>query len=292
MNAPPLVRIGELARRAGVPPATLRAWERRYRIVEPTRTEAGYRLYSEDDERRLKAMIDLITGGAAPAEAAHRVLDSERSIAGRSGTNSGSDLSLLRTQLSQSLARFDEAGAQRAIDRAVDAYSTETLITDLLLPVLRDTGELWSEGKLSVGQEHFASNLIRTRLLGLGRGWGSGIGPLILLACPPGEDHDLGLVCFGLILNGRGCRIAFLGADTPLATIAGTAEQIGPRLVVLPVTIKESADALAAGGPLELPTPIAIAGAAATPALAERIGARLLPADVIAAAREVAATVR
>ena len=87
----PAVRIGELARRAGIPPATLRAWERRYGIVTPHRTEAGYRLYSSADERRLRSMVRLITEGLAPAEAAREALrtaDSRRPSRRRSATGS------------------------------------------------------------------------------------------------------------------------------------------------------------------------------------------------------------
>ena len=82
-------------------------------------------------------------------------------------------------------------------------------------------------GDASIAQEHFASALLRGRLLGLARGWGTGSGPLGLLACFPGDQHDLGLLCFGLALRGQGWRITFLGPDTPLATIT-----CSPRLFV------------------------------------------------------------
>ena len=86
---------------------------------------------------------------------------------------------------------------------------------------------------MTVAQEHFASSVLRGRLLSLGRGWGRGAGPHALLAAPPGELHDLGLVVFGLALRDRGWRVTFLGADTPIDTIADTARRTRPDLVVL-----------------------------------------------------------
>jgi MerR family transcriptional regulator, light-induced transcriptional regulator len=287
------LRIGELARRAGLPPATLRSWERRYGIVEPQRTDSGYRLYSARDERRLKAMVELIAGGLAPAEAAERVL-SDRSEprseppAGATSTTPAVAAEALRAELLDCLRRYDETGAHRAIDRAVDAYSTEALLVELIMPVLGRTGKLWRDGEITVGQEHFVSNVLRGRVLAMARGWGGGVGPAALLACPDGEEHDLGLIAFGLLLRQRGWRITFLGADTPLATIIDVAATLAPRLVVLSLTGPDVAESLGAEGPIELVAPLLIGGAAASQDLADRVGARALPEDVAAAAEIVA----
>ena len=81
---------------------------------------------------------------------------------------------------------------------------------------------------MSVAEEHFATNVVRGRLLGLARNWSSGGGPVAVLACPPGELHDLGLICFGLLLRERGWRIAYLGPDTPIETVADIASPSAP----------------------------------------------------------------
>ena len=114
---------------------------------------------------------------------------------------------------------FDEA-PRKALDSVLAEFSTETVLTDLVLPYLHELGERWASGEASVGQEHFASQLIRGRLLGLARGWDRGAGPRALLACAPGEQHDLGLIAFGVALRARGWRITYLGQDTPLETLA------------------------------------------------------------------------
>jgi DNA-binding transcriptional MerR regulator len=286
----PVLRIGELARRAGIPPATLRAWERRYGIVTPTRTEAGYRLYGERDEQRIKQMVELITRGIAPAEAASRVLADDRagdSDANGQASQQAVDSETLRARLLEQLIDYDEAGAHATIDRAIAAYGLEALLTELILPVVRRMGELWVEEEVTIGQEHFASHLIRGRVMPLARGWGSGDGPLALLACPAGEEHDLALAAFGLLLRERGWRVAFLGADTPAETLREAVGRLGPEIVVLAVT--DPATAAALESELSLGAPLAIAGGAADPALAERLGARYLPGDLVTAADDLAA---
>lgn len=297
-NPAPLIRIGELARRAGIPAATLRVWERRYGIVEPQRTEAGYRLYSAEDERRLGAMVELISSGVAPAEAAQQVTAAARAGAGgepfvkRSG-DGAAPVGAVREELIAALHSFDQAGAHRALDRGIAAYSIEALIGEVVIPVLRETGRLWSEaeareGAVSVGQEHFASSLLRGRLLALARDWGAGDGPPALLACPPGEQHDLGLICLGLLLRQGGWRITMLGCDTPLETVAAAAERTDPELIVLAVNSGAAAAALSEAGPLELGAPALIGGAAATADLAAALGAELLGGDIVAIAGQIA----
>ncbi len=98
------------------------------------------------------------------------------------------------------------------------------LLRDIVLPTLTELGQGWEQSSLGISQEHFGSNLIRGRLLALSRLWGRGAGPLALLACPPGEAHDLSLLAFGLLLRSYGWRILFLGADTPVTTLVDTAQ--------------------------------------------------------------------
>ena len=114
-------------------------------------------------------------------------------------------------------------GAEAVLDRVLGRYTLETVLVSVVLPYLRDLGERWARGEASVVQEHFASNLLRGRLFALARGWERGTGPAALLACAPGEQHDLPLIMFGLALRAQGWRVIFLGADTPLASIAEAA---------------------------------------------------------------------
>jgi DNA-binding transcriptional MerR regulator len=277
------LRIGEVARRAGVSTAALRAWERRYGLLEPTRTEAGYRLYSPDDIARVQAMQAHLADGLSAAEAAGLArTGAPSSSIPRPGGHAA--------ELWASLDTFDDARAQLAFDRLIGELSVETVLREAVLPYLRMLGERWSVGDASVAQEHFASTLLRERLLALARGWDGGVGPRAILACPPGERHDLGLVVLGLALRGRGWRVTFLGADTPIDTLAAASAQLKPQVIVLAAVasdgLNEVADGLAA---LARDHSVFLAGGGASGELAERIGARLLETGPLEAAAEVGA---
>ena len=298
------LRIGELSRRVGVTPERLRAWERRYGLLEPTRTEGGFRLYSEADVRRVESMCRLLDRGLAAAEAASiaraKGADGpERSPAGAkedgqgapggSGSPSAAGPGPWTGRLSQALDRYDEADAHAAFDDALAALSPDTVLRDLLA-YLADLGQRWADGEVSVSQEHFASHLLRGRLLGLARGWGVGAGPVALLACPPGEQHDLPLIIFGLALRGRGWRIALMGADTPLDTLDAAAAELEPDLLVLASISAERFEAVRDDvAELAGRWPVALAGRGAPAAIAGRTSARHLHSDPVTAAAEVSA---
>jgi MerR family transcriptional regulator, light-induced transcriptional regulator len=278
------VRIGELARRAGVSTELLRAWERRYGLLEPIRTAAGYRLYSADDEARVHSMRAHLAQGLSAAEAARLARETPAIAASNSAAAD------LAGALWSALDNFDDAGAQTAFDRLVAALSMEAVAETAILPYLRMLGERWRDGDASVAQEHFASGLLRGRLLGLARGWDRGAGPRALLACAPGEQHDLGLIILGLALRDRGWRVTFLGPDTPIETLAATADQLAPDVVVLSALTREPlAAAVTAIGQMAASRPVLVAGPGADVELAERSSARLLAGSPIEAANEMSA---
>jgi len=286
----PLIRIGELARRAGIPATTLRAWERRYGVVEPQRGSSGYRLYTAADERRLRSMVALIEQGLAPAEAAARVIAAAAATDGGIVAPTAAPAPAFRAELLEALLEFDDDAADRIMDRSLAVLSPEAFVREVALPILRRLGDAWSKGELTVGQEHFASNLLRGRMLGLARGWGGGEGRLALLACPPGELHDLGLVGFGVALRGLGWRVTFLGADTPIDTITACAEETEPDAVVLCALDGEHFEAV--GDELAVlarRSQLLLAGAGASGELAGRLGAMVLTEDPVAAAASLGA---
>jgi DNA-binding transcriptional MerR regulator len=219
-------RIGELSRRSGVTPDLLRAWERRYGLLSPSRSAGGLRLYSEEDVLRVRAMQSQLAAGRAAAEAAAVAITGQAESPANDATQG-------RRELAAALRDFDEARAHAALDALISRFSLDAVLADVIVPYLRELGEQWERGEISVAQEHFASALLRGRLLGLGRGWGQGHGPTALLACAPGEQHDLGLIVFGLALRSRGWRIVYLGADTPLESLAAAARSSRPDRVVI-----------------------------------------------------------
>lgn len=259
----------------------LRAWERRYGLLTPVRSSGGYRLYSTDDLQRVGRMRQGIESGLSAAEAARLAL------AAPPVEMSGDDGTLFEggvIRLIAAIRDFDEAQVQEILDESLAAFGLESFLSRLVLPALAQVGDLWESGELDVSHEHFASTVIRARLLGLARLWGRGHGPLALLACAPGEAHDIGLICFGLLLRSRGWRILYLGADTPVATAAQAARMTQPALAVV---ASLSAQRLRAAGDalrdLAAVVPLALAGPGAQEALCHQLGALWLGRDVAGA---------
>jgi MerR family transcriptional regulator, light-induced transcriptional regulator len=275
------LRIGELARRTGVSPELLRAWEQRYGLLQPSRSAGGFRLYSEEDERRVRATTTLIGQGLSAAEAARRALteagdavDTDRPLIAR-----------LSADLRSALDAFDTQRAHAAFDELLASVSVDTVLRDVLIPYLVELGERWERGQASVAQEHFASNLIRGRLLGLSRDWGNVAGPTVILACPPGEEHDLALIMFGIAVSRRGRRVLFLGADTPVETLRDAVDAAKPSAVVLAVS---DAGVISANARLlrELAQEarVLLCGGGATREVVAEVGAEWLEGDPVTAA--------
>jgi MerR family transcriptional regulator, light-induced transcriptional regulator len=169
-----------------------------------------------------------VSGGLAAAEAARLVL-SDGEPAPRTVSASVTILDQEAGNLSASLDRLDERAANTALDQLFSAYTVETVLQEVVIPYLHRLGERWEAGEVSVAQEHFASNLLRGRLLGLAQGWGQGHGPGAVLACLPGEQHELGLLVFGVALSRRGWRITYLGTTSPIGAVADIARSCCPR---------------------------------------------------------------
>lgn len=282
------LRIGELSRRVGVSSELLRAWERRYGLLSPTRTPGGFRLYDDEDERRVLRMLRHLETGASAAEAARLALAEEPATAHAAGADASLPVPLAGV-LQLPLDRFDEAAAHAAFDGLLSAFALETVLRDAVLPYLGELGERWARGEVSVAQEHFASSFLHGRLLGLARGWDGGLGPRAVLAAAPGDQHDLGLLCFGLALRGYGWRITFLGADTPLATLTEAARELVPEVVMVAFTVTGR---LASSQPglaeLASSAPLALAGQGTSATLAGSVGARHFAADPLTAATALA----
>jgi DNA-binding transcriptional MerR regulator len=283
-----LLRIGELSRRAGVSPELLRAWERRYGLVRPARSAGGLRLYSHGDLERVRLMRRHLAAGMAAAEAAALAVRAD--TAEEPGAMPASHASL-RAELAEALESFDEPRAQAVLDRLLAVTTIDTLLSAIVLPYLRDVGVRWERGELSVAQEHFASGVLRGRLLGLARGWGLGVGPVAVLACLPGEQHDLGLIAFGLALRARGWRIVYLGPDAPIETVEETGRRLRPELVVLHAIDGSRVRPVAAEvEALAERHRVAIGGAAARDAPPDHV--LLLSGDITAEATRVTELVR
>jgi DNA-binding transcriptional MerR regulator/methylmalonyl-CoA mutase cobalamin-binding subunit len=277
-------RIGEFAERVGLPAATIRAWEKRYGILDPERTQAGYRLYSPGDEDRLAAALAHIRQGLRPAQAAQRAL-AEATSGDRTVAVPGAIVNRLMT----AVHAYDAPAVETALDEAL-RLGTVAGVRDVLLPALVRIGDEWERDELTVGHEHFSTHLIERRLLAASVGWERGSGPLVVLACPTAERHTLGLLCIGLCLAELGWRIAYLGADTPVAQIHRFANAVAPTLVLLcGLQSERFMDAAADISELAARHPTLLAGGGATSLIAEQLGCRTADGNPAVAAEAIAA---
>ena len=231
-------------------------------------------------------MQRLVSGGLAAAQAARLILSGEPTPATAPPTAAMLDDEA--GSLTASLDRLDEQAANSALDRLFSAYTVETVLQRVVIPYLHRLGERWEAGEVSVAQEHFASNLIRGRLLGLAQGWGQGGGPGAVLACLPNEQHELGLLVFGVALRRRGWRITYLGTNSPIDAVADASRSQRPAVVVLfsvnPDNFSDHTDKIAE---LTNQAPVLLAGTGATPQIARLTGTRVLDHDPVSAAHSI-----
>ena len=279
--------IGALAERTGVSTHLLRVWEERYGLLTPERSPSGYRIYGPDDEQRVREMVALRDRGMAAGDAAAMVL--------ATGTGPGSvTLDDLLPALGEAIAAFDEPRTHAVIDRALAGNDAIDVVDQLFFACLRRLGNEWESGEITVAQEHFGSGLIRGRMLALApQGEPAGEdAPVVVLACPTHERHDIGLLALGLVLRREGWSVTFLGADTPVPDVVDTARDVGAAVVVLAGTEPHMFAAQLeqyVGDLARLPsgTTLALGGRAATASLAGRHGAVLLESDPFAAAADL-----
>jgi MerR family transcriptional regulator, light-induced transcriptional regulator len=223
-------RIKTVASLTGISPTTLRAWERRYDLVEPRRTHSGYRVYSDVDIATLTRVKRLVDRGFKVGEAISLVRRGLQDP--EAGQLTGEAIGSLRFRLLRSLLLLDRRSAAE-VYAPLSGSPYQRQVDDVLLPLLRQVGTMWAEGDCSVAQEHFASAFARERLISMLDSV-SGIplpGPEAVCAGAPGELHEFGLLAAAVHLSMRGWKVTYLGADLPVEQLEPIARQRRPALV-------------------------------------------------------------
>jgi DNA-binding transcriptional MerR regulator len=235
--------IRTAARATGVTEATLRAWERRYGVVRPGRTEAGYRLYDDAAIATILAMRDLVARGVAPSQAAAQLR------APRAAVDS-IDVPAGFTGFVAAARDLDAAAVTRSLDDAFSRASFERVADEWLLPALVALGTAWADGSVSVAGEHLAAQCVMRRLGMAYEGAGERPGaPVALIGLPPGARHELGALAFAVAARRAGLRTVYLGADVPAQdwlTAADALPTAPARAVVMAVPGRRDARAGAA----------------------------------------------
>ncbi len=242
------LRIGEVSRRTGAAVPTLRAWERRYGLLDPDRTDGGHRLYSEADIDRVRAMQRLLDRGWSAGAAAREVLrapvnGSRRPVADASGASQD-----LVDRLEAAIAAFDAAAADHVMDDTFARFDVPRALDEVVLPVLRRVGEGWQDDPRLIAREHFTTNTLRPRLQRLLRTPG-GVARTCVAAAPEGEDHDLGLLASAVVAADAGWKVHYLGGRMPTVAMERSLDDLRPDVLLVGAMRREHADAFLAAGP-------------------------------------------
>lgn len=275
------LRIGEVARRTGVAVATLRAWERRYGLLDPDRTDGGHRLYRESDIERVKAMSRLLNEGWSAAAAAREVLREPatvtplRPITGGGEGDTAPSQSLVR-RLDDAIDLFDGPSADVVVDDVLARLEVPRALDDVILPVLRKVGDGWQDDPRVIAREHFATNTLRPRLQRLLRATGSVAGRSLLAATPEAEEHDLGLLASAAVAAHAGWKVHFLGSRTPTAAIERGVGQLDPQIVLVGSVFRSHAEAFLADRPDFGRAAVVLGGPGFVPSDADRLRQALL----------------
>ncbi|RUT33330.1 MerR family transcriptional regulator [Paenibacillus zeisoli] len=216
--------IKQVSAMLNIPTVTIRAWENRYEAVTPERTDAGYRLYTEENIEDLKWLKAQVEEQGASISQAVKMLKSrkkeqdEASVLLQEHPKVGDQTAYakMEEQIYQALHAFQGERANALIDFGFSLYGYDAMFYHVLVPVLIKVGDAWETGRASVAQEHYMTQLISQRFFQFFHLFPiHHLMPKALSFCPPGEHHQVGLLLFSLFLRKHGVEVLYLGANTP-----------------------------------------------------------------------------
>jgi methanogenic corrinoid protein MtbC1 len=245
--------LNVVLRETGIKADTLRAWERRYGLPQPQRTEGGHRLYSQRDIEIVKWLMARQAEGMRISQAVEMFSQAaaqgndpliETPTAPNMSSSSSPDklITELRQSWLEACLAFDETRAEQILSDAFARFPLTTVVLKLILKGLQQIGELWYQGKASVQQEHFTSALVVRRINALIAAVPPPTQPgKVLVGCPPGEEHTISALLISLFLRHRGWPTTYLGANIPPQQMVNTLNTVQPDLVILTALRLDSA---------------------------------------------------
>jgi MerR family transcriptional regulator, light-induced transcriptional regulator len=282
-NDTPMFTANEVESRTGVPATTLRQWERRYGLPNPQRASSGYRLYSQQDIGCIEFMRNQISSGVPASRAAQLYVLNKpgKSPVVQQMPHSGANLV---SRLIEATLSGDNGRADRVLSEAHASLSVEDVLLRVIQPTLIEIGEKWHRGEINVAHEHQASNFLRGKLHGLLELAGnSKHGPAIIVACAPGEWHEIGSLMLAIFLRRAGFRTHYLGANTPVEDLVRFAREVKAEVLMISVSNAEVLENLRSTARFLLEAaPLIVYGGAAfneRPEMARELGGEYLGSD-------------
>lgn len=235
-----LYKMGTFHERTGIAPETLRAWERRYGLLEPERGPGGHRLYTDEDLRVMRRVLTLLESGRSIGEIAR--MGRRALLASVPATSDGSPVERWREAILDCAANLDEGGIARTLDEAFASLSPLRVVHEVLVPTAREVGDRWARGELSIAAEHLVSAAFEGRLRALAALFPVGDARPVICAQVPTERHGIGLLVVGLVLASAGLPVVHLG-DLPLGELDAVFDRLKPRAACFSVMRSEVLDA-------------------------------------------------
>jgi MerR family transcriptional regulator, light-induced transcriptional regulator len=290
LSEAPLYNTQAVVRLTSVEAPRLRAWEKRYGILTPHRGKNGYRIYSDRDVAIIKWLHAQVSAGMTIKQATtylRALMDEEAQAAtgehSIQSRESGLSMEMLHAELLEAACRMDEPATRHILTKALAIYSVEDICQILIHSVFIEIGELWRKQHTMVAVEHFLTQVVRAQLEALWQATHQpGAGPLVLVTCVPGEQHDLGAFILALLLRRVGRRVMFLGPNIEAESLVLNAEMLQPRVICLSVVMAEHARAALALAKALLAVPgadILLGGAGISPDAAGNLSARVRVLD-------------
>lgn len=230
--------IKDLERISGIKAHTIRIWEKRYGIVEPSRTDTNIRYYTNEELRKI-LNISILNNygvkisrivGMSPDELRAKVIEI---------SNEEVEESVQVESLLIAMVEIDDARFEKILANCTLRLGFERTVLDVIYPFFKKVGILWQAGAINPAQEHFISNLIRQKLIVAIDGQGimtRADAKRFLLFLPEGELHELGLLFYNYIIQKAGHRVVYLGQSVPIEEVVKV-EQYAPVEYILTSTL-------------------------------------------------------
>ncbi|CAM3879740.1 MerR family transcriptional regulator [Mesobacillus zeae] len=238
-----IYNIKAVSKMLGIQPGTLRAWERRYKIIAPPRSEAGHRLYTDEHIKVLRWLISKVNQGFTISQAA-ALLENPDDETGDENAAVKDKAEELGDRIFRALMSFNEMEANELLNQAFSLFTIDKTVMGILGPLLVRVGAQWEKGEITTAHEHFASSFLRTRIENLSYSFlHHSLLPKAVAVCGPGERHQLGLLIFTLFLRRKGFEVIYLGESLADQDIEVVIDTVKPKFLFLSCTMESNLSA-------------------------------------------------
>jgi DNA-binding transcriptional MerR regulator len=239
-------RIHRVAKLTNLSRDVIRVWERRFGLLKPTRGANRYRNYSDEDIALLRFLKEQLDAGGSIGELAklgrEELLGRARASAPRVSFVDNTFSRLLRELLS-TLNPFDRVIFEKRLNGAVAVVPFEEALHGILLPLQEQVGQLWHENHIDVAIEHYVTKQIQQKIFSaMNQLPVAEFGAKVVIACPPDEEHDIAALTVAYRCRVRGCRVYYLGANVPLASLTNLCGKVEPDLTIMSFPVALSDD--------------------------------------------------